>query len=65
MSPWMQKTSRQYRDIFARRGVEMTLGGEPTFVPVKPDGPEWNYSAVGPTKFAYAKKWRPGCSNRN
>jgi uncharacterized protein (DUF2126 family) len=36
-------------------GIGLTLGGEPTFVPVDPSGPEWNFAAVGPTKLAYAK----------
>lgn len=34
----------------------MTLGGEPTYVPVNPSGPEWSFSAVGPTKLRYAEK---------
>ena len=34
--------------------VVLTMGGEPTFLPVKPDGPEWNFAAVGPTKLEYA-----------
>ncbi len=37
-------------------GIKLTLGGEPTYVPVKPEGAEWQFLAVGPTKkrFAYA-----------
>ncbi len=34
--------------------VELTLGGEPTYVPINPDGPEWNITALGPTKLRYA-----------
>ena len=36
--------------------VTLTLGGEPTYVPTNPEGPEWNITALGPTKlrFAYA-----------
>ena len=38
----------------ATRGIKLTLGGEPTYVPDQPDGAEWNVAAVGPTKLAYA-----------
>lgn len=56
MISWTGAVSRSCRETFEAQGVEMTLGGEPTFVPVKPEGAEWNYAAVGPTKLAYAKK---------
>jgi len=56
MSHWTLEVSRHSQKIFARHGAEMTLGGEPTFVPLHPEGPEWNYSAVGPTKLDYARK---------
>ncbi len=39
---------------FRKAKVKLTLGGEPTYVPSKPDGAEWNFTAVGPTKLAYA-----------
>ena len=57
MTPWMRKLSQRQSEAFAKAGVEMTLGGEPTFVPLKPEGAEWNYSAVGPTKYRYARKF--------
>ena len=40
----------------ARSNVLLTMGGEPTFVPVAPTGAEWQTSALGPTKLAYARK---------
>ncbi|PAW64229.1 MAG: hypothetical protein B9S34_12995, partial [Opitutia bacterium Tous-C1TDCM] len=40
----------------ARTGMLLTMGGEPTFVPVHPAGAEWQTAALGPTKLAYARK---------
>ena len=40
--------------IFAAHGVKLTLGGEPTYVPTEPIGPEWSIAALGPTKLGYA-----------
>lgn len=42
--------------ILATEGIRLTLGGEPTYVPENPDGAEWSYSAVGPTKLSYARR---------
>ena len=42
-------------EIFSRHDARMTMGGEPTFVPLVPEGPEWNYAAAGPTKLSYAQ----------
>src|SRR5690349_21073474 len=39
---------------FAEKGVKLTLGGEPTYIPVDPVGPEWSVTALGPTKLRYA-----------
>ncbi len=38
---------------FAAHGVKLTLGGEPTYVPIEPLGPEWSITALGPTKLQY------------
>jgi len=38
-----------------KSGIALTLGGEPTYVPVNPVGAEWSYAAVGPKKLTYAK----------
>jgi uncharacterized protein (DUF2126 family) len=45
-------------DVEARlqaAGIELTLGGEPTYVPFDPVGAEWSVTADGPTKLGYAR----------
>lgn len=39
---------------FVAHDVKLTLGGEPTYVPLDPVGPEWSITALGPTKLRYA-----------
>lgn len=56
MNSWMLNAARHCDTIFAKSGVEMTLGGEPTYVPIDPEGAEWSYAAVGPKKLQYARK---------
>ena len=39
-------------EALARLGVELTVGGEPTFTSrLHPQAPEWNEAALGPTKW--------------
>ncbi len=38
------------------QGLTVTMGGEPTFIPADPDGPEWNHDAMGPEKLGYARR---------
>ena len=40
---------------FQRNKIKVTLGGEPSYIPIKPDGPEWIVAALGPTKLSYAR----------
>ena len=42
---------------FAQSGMLFTMGGEPTFIPHDPQGPEWNTAALGPTKLGYARRF--------
>jgi uncharacterized protein (DUF2126 family) len=41
----------------AERNVVLTMGGEPTFVPLKPEGAEWQTAALGPTKLGLARRF--------
>ena len=52
----MDQAAARAETIFRKHGVQLTLGGEPTYVPTNPEGPEWTYAAVGPTKLTYAWK---------
>jgi len=36
-------------------GIVLTMGGEPTYVPCDPQGPEWSVAADGPTKLGFAR----------
>jgi uncharacterized protein (DUF2126 family) len=36
-------------------GIRLTLGGEPTYVPLEPSGAEWSVAADGPTKLPLAR----------
>ena len=50
----MSQIAAQVEKALASEEVILTMGGEPTFIPAKPQGPEWNFAAVGPTKLKYA-----------
>jgi uncharacterized protein (DUF2126 family) len=52
----MKNTCSTIERIFREKGVVLTLGAEPTCVPVQPEGAEWSYTATGPTKLDYARK---------
>jgi uncharacterized protein (DUF2126 family) len=40
----------------AAAGIRLTLGGEPTYVPLEPVGAEWSITADGPTKLPIARR---------
>jgi uncharacterized protein (DUF2126 family)/transglutaminase-like putative cysteine protease len=52
--PDPQPIAERIEQILQNKNVVLTMGGEPTYVPENPEGPEWNFAAVGPTKLRYA-----------
>jgi uncharacterized protein (DUF2126 family)/transglutaminase-like putative cysteine protease len=50
----LHKIAAQVENVLAREQVTLTMGGEPTFVPISPEGAEWSFAAVGPSKLGYA-----------
>lgn len=54
-SPALAATAAAVEALLARHQVVLTMGGEPTFVPLRPEGAEWNTAALGPTKLGYAR----------
>jgi len=55
-TPEIPSAAARAKTIFDQHDIELTLGGEPTFVPLDPSGTEWTHAAVGPTKLDYAWK---------
>jgi uncharacterized protein (DUF2126 family)/transglutaminase-like putative cysteine protease len=51
----LTKIAKHVEKTLAGERVVLTMGGEPTFIPTEPEGPEWTYAAVGPTKLRYAR----------
>jgi len=43
--------------VMAQSGLQITMGGEPTFVPKRPEGAEWQTAALGPTKLGLARRF--------
>jgi uncharacterized protein (DUF2126 family)/transglutaminase-like putative cysteine protease len=50
----LTKIAKHVEKTLESEHVILTMGGEPTFIPMEPEGPEWNFAAVGPTKLGYA-----------
>ncbi len=52
-APSFEETAAQIERVLAQYGVKLTMGGEPTYVPLEPEGSEWHITALGPTKLGY------------
>jgi uncharacterized protein (DUF2126 family) len=51
----MKTSAAAVERTFRRHGVVLTLGAEPTCVPLRPAGAEWTFAATGPTKLRHAR----------
>ena len=51
----MEAVAREVDRRFAAASIRLTLGGEPTYVPLEPSGAEWSIAADGPTKLPLAR----------
>ena len=51
-----QTTAAAVEARLQQAGIALTMGGEPTLVPVEPVGAEWSVAADGPTKLRYARQ---------
>ncbi|MFM7169696.1 MAG: transglutaminase family protein [Cyanobium sp.] len=52
----METLAHRVQERLHGAGIQLTVGGEPTLVPLKPEGPEWTIAADGPTKLPLARR---------
>lgn len=52
----IRKSDQAITQLLRKNQIDLTIGGEPTFVPLQPEGNEWGPDALGPTKLIYARK---------
>ena len=52
---WMGRVAGEVDRRLGAAGIRLTLGGEPTYVPLEPSGAEWSVAADGPTKLPMAR----------
>jgi uncharacterized protein (DUF2126 family) len=52
---WMGRVAGEVDRRLGGAGIRLTLGGEPTYVPLEPSGAEWSVAADGPTKLPMAR----------
>ena len=52
---WMGRVAGEVDRRLGAAAIRLTLGGEPTYVPLEPSGAEWSVAADGPTKLPMAR----------
>ena len=55
LAPGLAACADVVERTLAAADVVLTMGGEPTFVPLRPEGAEWSTAALGPTKLGVAR----------
>ena len=56
MTAGVDELAREVETLIDAQGLSLTMGGELTFIPQKPDAPEWNQEALGPEKLGCARR---------
>jgi uncharacterized protein (DUF2126 family) len=62
---WMDQAAERAEGKLEEAGIHLTLGGEPTYIPLEPEGPEWTVAADGPTKLAMARAMAAAIQRRS
>ncbi|MCU0793069.1 MAG: transglutaminase family protein, partial [Opitutaceae bacterium] len=57
LAPGLAACADAVESTLAAARVILTMGGEPTFVPLRPEGAEWATAALGPTKLGHARRF--------
>lgn len=52
----LRRQGQRADELLNKMGIVLTQGGEPTFIPENPSGPEWNLAALGEEKLQLAWK---------
>jgi uncharacterized protein (DUF2126 family) len=61
---WMDQAAERAEQRLAQAGIQLTLGGEPTYIPRNPEGAEWTVAADGPGKLAVARAMAAAIQSR-
>jgi len=54
--PTWTEVGTRVDELLERLGLQLTMGGEPTFIVPRPESPEWNTEALGDEKLLCARR---------